>query len=357
MSEKVPYIIAGPCSVESRSQLSEAVAALSAMPQVSMIRCGVWKPRTRPGGFEGWGEEALVWVRELREEMKIRKEMPFCCEVAKPEHVEKAIKYGMEAVWIGARTTANPFMVQELTEALRGTGLAVLVKNAPSPDVRLWIGALERCMQVGIKDVKAVHRGFDVFKNDKYRNNPLWEIPIELRRRMPEVPILCDPSHIAGRKKLLLMLAQTAMDLGFEGLMVESHPNPAEALTDAEQQVTPEELGEMLGQLVLRSTDSRKADEELRVLREQIDHLDRQTLQILAARFEVSKQIARVKAKDNLAVFQPKRWDSLLQQRMDTARELGLREEFVKEMYEKIHAESVRVQTEYTDSLKEGNNQ
>ena len=301
MSEKVPYIIAGPCSVESRSQLSEAVAALSAMPQVSMIRCGVWKPRTRPGGFEGWGEEALVWVRELRE--------------------------------------------------------AVLVKNAPSPDVRLWIGALERCMQVGIKDVKAVHRGFDVFKNDKYRNNPLWEIPIELRRRMPEVPILCDPSHIAGRKKLLLMLAQTAMDLGFEGLMVESHPNPAEALTDAEQQVTPEELGEMLGQLVLRSTDSRKADEELRVLREQIDHLDRQTLQILAARFEVSKQIARVKAKDNLAVFQPKRWDSLLQQRMDTARELGLREEFVKEMYEKIHAESVRVQTEYTDSLKESNNQ
>ena len=248
-------------------------------------------------------------------------------------------------------------MVQELTEAMRGTGLAVLVKNAPSPDVRLWIGALERCMQVGIKDVKAVHRGFDVFKNDKYRNNPLWEIPIELRRRMPEVPILCDPSHIAGQKKPLLMLAQTAMDLGFEGLMVESHPNPAEALTDAEQQVTPEELGEMLGQLVLRSTDSRKADEELRVLREQIDHLDRQTLQILAARFEVSKQIARVKAKDNLAVFQPKRWDSLLQQRMDTARELGLREEFVKEMYEKIHAESVRVQTEYTDSLKESNNQ
>ena len=359
MRDGMPYIVAGPCSVESRVQLSAVAEALARMPEVSMIRCGVWKPRTRPGGFEGYGETALQWVEEWRraaagnpEYGREVKRLRFCCEVALPMHVDLALQYGMDAVWIGARTTASPFMVQELTEALRGTGLPVLVKNAPSPDVRLWMGAIERCRQVGIEDVTAVHRGFDVFRNDSYRNNPLWEVPIELRRAMPEVPILCDPSHIAGRKEPIAALSQTALDLGFDGLMVEVHPMPTEALTDARQQLTPDELAVMIGGLVMRSTDSVLADEELRVLREQIDSLDSEVLQLLSARFAVSRQIARIKMEGNLAVFQPKRWDALLHQRMESAQQLGLDAEFVKGVFEKIHAESVRVQEEAMEKLR-----
>lgn len=352
MRKSVPYIVAGPCSVESREQLGATVEALARELRVSMVRCGAWKPRTRPGGFEGCGEQALQWIEDCRGVADaIRHEaggtrLLFCCEVAMPEHVEKVMSHGIDAVWIGARSTASPFVVQELTEALRGTGLRVMVKNAPSPDVRLWMGAIERCQQVGLVDVWAVHRGFDVFRNDAYRNNPLWEVPIELRRQMPEVPILCDPSHIAGRREPIAALSQTAMDLGFDGLMIETHPRPDEALTDAGQQLTPEALSLLLDGIVLRSTDSVVADEELRLLREQIDHLDSRLLQLLAARFDVSRQIARVKAQGNLAVFQPKRWDSLLRHRIETGQEIGLDEGFVKGIFEKIHAESVRVQEE-----------
>lgn len=336
-----PYIIAGPCSVESREQMLTVMAALKAMPQVSMIRCGVWKPRTQPGGFEGLGEKALQLLAEIRD-----KDIPLCCEVARPEHVELALKYGIDAVWIGARTTANPFMVQELTESLRGTNIPVLVKNAPSPDVRLWMGAIERCCKVGLTDIKAVHRGFDLYRNANMRNNPLWEIPIELRRAMPEVPILTDPSHIAGRRDPIAMLSQTALDLGFDGLMIEVHPNPEKALTDAQQQITPDQLHTLLSQLIIRQTDTDTADEKLRLLREQIDNIDHQILALFAARNDVSRQIAHIKAEGNLAVFQPKRWDAVLQQRIETARQMGLDETFIREIFEKIHAESVRIQEE-----------
>ena len=343
MEIKRPYVIAGPCSVESRRQLEAAVMALKPLPQVAMVRCGVWKPRTRPGGFDGLGEEALCWMAELkREDARLR----FCCEVARPEHVEQALAYDIDAVWVGARTTANPFLVQELCEALRGTALPVWVKNAPSPDVRLWIGAIERVRGVGLTDVGAIHRGFDVFKNEGFRNAPLWEVPIELRRTMPEVPILCDPSHIAGCREPLQMLSQTAMDLGFDGLMVEAHPCPQEALTDAQQQITPEALQKLLERLTLPQTDTVVADDQLRMLREQIDTVDRQMLQLYATRLDLSRQIAQVKAQARLAVFQPKRWDSLLRQRLETAQSLGLSPDFVKEVFEKIHAESVRVQEE-----------
>ena len=350
MSIGMPYIVAGPCSVEGREQIASVALALARLPQVSMVRCGVWKPRTRPGGFEGHGEAALQWIAECRAAVDaVREEngggrLLFCCEVARPEHVETVLRYGIDAVWIGARSTASPFVVQELTEALRGTKLPVMVKNAPSPDVRLWMGAMERCRQVGVEDLKAVHRGFDVYRNDGYRNNPLWEIPIELRRLMPDVPILCDPSHIAGRREPLAALSQTAMDLGFDGLMIETHPKPEKALTDAGQQISPDELAALLAGLVMRSTDSRVADEELRLLREQIDYIDKDVLRLMSARFEVARQIARVKEEGNLAVFQPKRWDTVLRQRMEAAERQGVDPAFVKALFEKIHAESVRVQ-------------
>lgn len=350
MSIGMPYIVAGPCSVEGPEQIASVALALARLPQVSMVRCGVWKPRTRPGGFEGHGEVALQWIAECRAAVDaVREEngggrLLFCCEVARPEHVETVLRYGIDAVWIGARSTASPFVVQELTEALRGTKLPVMVKNAPSPDVRLWMGAMERCRQVGVEDLKAVHRGFDVYRNDGYRNNPLWEIPIELRRLMPDVPILCDPSHIAGRREPLAALSQTAMDLGFDGLMIETHPKPEKALTDAGQQISPDELAALLAGLVMRSTDSRVADEELRLLREQIDYIDKDVLRLMSARFEVARQIARVKEEGNLAVFQPKRWDTVLRQRMEAAERQGVDPAFVKALFEKIHAESVRVQ-------------
>lgn len=315
-----------------------------------MVRCGVWKPRTRPGGFEGHGELALQWIAALRAEVEAERQaqglqsVGFCCEVARPEHVELAVHYGMEAVWLGARTTANPFMVQEVAEALRGMDVTVMVKNAPNPDVRLWMGALERCRQAGVKSLMAVHRGFDVFRNEGYRNSPLWEVPIELRRLMPDVPLLCDPSHIAGRREPIAALSQTALDLGFEGLMIETHPCPERALTDCEQQLTPAQLAEMLSGLVVRSTDSVVADEELRLMREQIDQIDGEVLRLLAARSKVAERIARVKREGNLAVFQPKRWDAVLHDRMEQGQEQGLSEEFVKGIFERIHAESVRVQ-------------
>lgn len=350
MNPEKPYIIAGPCSVESREQFHQVVQRLRAMPQVDMIRCGVWKPRTRPGGFEGLGEQALEWMSQ-------EQGVPFCCEVLLPAHVEAALRHGVKAVWIGARTTANPFMVQELAAALRGADVAVLVKNAPSPDIKLWMGAIERCRQAGISNIMAVHRGFDVFKNSGYRNNPLWEMPIELRRSMPDIPILCDPSHIAGRREPLLNLSQTALDLGFDGLMVEVHTNPDQALTDAPQQLDPDNFEKLIGQLVIRQTDSHIADQELRLLREHIDHLDTQLLQLLAARFDVSQQIARVKARQNLAIYQPKRWEALLSQRVASAQCLGLDADFVKEIFAAVHAESVRVQQRelgHADNLRDG---
>ncbi|MBQ6068641.1 MAG: bifunctional 3-deoxy-7-phosphoheptulonate synthase/chorismate mutase type II [Bacteroidales bacterium] len=343
MTGEKPYIVAGPCSVESREQLDEVVQALSRVPHVCVVRCGVWKPRTHPGVFEGLGEEALRWVAELKGRYA---GLRFGCEVARAEHVEQALRYGMEVLWIGARTTANPFMVQEVAEAMRGSAATVMVKNAPSPDVQLWLGAVERLRQVGISDIMAVHRGFDLFKNGGYRNNPLWEVPIELRRLAPELPMLCDPSHIAGCRGPIATLSQMALNLGFDGLMIEVHPHPDKALTDAGQQITPKELEQLLERLIVPQTESSVANEQLQCLREEIDMIDEQVLQLMAARLGVAGKIAQVKKQGNLAVFQPKRWEQLLQQRRFMASGLGLDPGFVEELFEKIHAESVRVQLE-----------
>ena len=334
-------IIAGPCSVEGREQLREVTEALAAMPSVTMIRAGVWKPRTRPGAFEGLGEPALRWMQELATEYGVK----YCCEVARPEHVSLCRQYGISTVWLGARTTGNPFMVEELCQSLKGSGMAVLVKNPTSPDARLWIGAIERLQAAGIADIKAVHRGFAMYNNRGYRNAPLWEVALELRRELPEVPILCDPSHIGGHRELVVPLAMEARQLDYDGLMVEVHPHPDSALTDSAQQMTPDGLSQLLDAYLAPTAPSdSNADPRLTPLRQQIDDVDHEILSLLARRMELSRNIATIKHDRGMAVYQPKRWESVITNRLQLATSLGLDTEFVKEMLEKIHAESVRVQ-------------
>lgn len=334
-------IIAGPCSVESREQLREVTAALARQPQVTMIRGGVWKPRTRPGAFEGLGEPALRWMQELGAEYGVR----YCCEVARPEHVALCRQYGIGTVWIGARTTGNPFMVDELCAALRGSSMQVLVKNPTSPDVRLWIGAIERLRAVGIDDITAVHRGFAMYHNQGYRNTPLWEVALELRHEMPELPILCDPSHIGGHRDLVKPLAEAAMQLDYDGLMVEVHPHPDEAWSDACQQLTPSELESLLTSLSLNSDPTLQTpDPALVSLRNHIDDIDRHLLTLLSDRMETSREIATLKRAGGMTVYQAQRWLSVIANRIRQGESLGLDADFTKDLFEKIHAESVRVQ-------------
>ena len=337
----IKTVIAGPCSVESREQLRQITAALSAMPRVSLIRAGVWKPRTRPGGFEGLGEPALQWMQAFAKEYSVR----YCCEVATPDHVALCQRYGIGTVWIGARTTGNPFMVGELCEALRGSAMQVLVKNPTSPDVRLWLGAIERLRQCGIADISAVHRGFDMYHNLGYRNAPLWEVPMTLRREMPEVPLLCDPSHIGGNRELVAPLVQTAAQFDFDGLMVEVHPDPDAALTDGPQQLTVDAFAELLDHLApLSSHLSPLNAQQLVPLRRQIDDIDHEMLSLLARRMEMSRQIAYIKRDLNLSVYQSDRWADVLADRLSMASGLGLDADFTRALLEKIHAESMRVQ-------------
>ena len=336
-----PLIIAGPCSAESREQLRHIASQLSDIPDITMIRAGVWKPRTRPGGFEGLGEPALGWMQELQAEYGI----PFCCEVARPEHIELCVQHNISNVWLGARTTANPFMVEELSEALRESGIQVMVKNPMNPDVRLWLGAIERLQQCGITVSAAIHRGFSMYDNRGYRNDPLWEVPMEMRRLAPELPLLCDPSHIAGRADLVPSVAQAAMQLGFDGLMVEVHPHPTCALTDAQQQLTPSTLAELISSLP-KPTANQPAAPDLSALRSRIDELDHEMLRLLAERMDVSRRMSALKRDAGMRVYQPKRWEAVLADRLQQAEGLSLDQAFVKEILEKIHGESVRVQME-----------
>lgn len=335
-----PIIIAGPCSVESPEQLNAAADKLSRDSRIGALRCGVWKPRTRPGGFEGLGEPALKWIASVK---KIYPTLHFCCEVARPEHIDLCLRYGIDAVWIGARTSVNPFLVSELAEALKGSKLAVMVKNPITPDVDLWIGALERILQAGIDDIAAVHRGFSTYNNFGYRNNPLWEIPIELKRRLPDTPLLCDPSHIGGRRELVAPLSQMALDLHYDGLMIECHPNPDNALTDNQQQITPSELTALLDGLKIR-THSQTTPGNLTRLREQLDIIDTEILKLLSQRMKISKDIGIIKHRHNMPIFQPQRWQQVLEHQMATGKEMGLNEQFIKDLTEKIHGESLRQQ-------------
>ncbi|MCI6838350.1 MAG: bifunctional 3-deoxy-7-phosphoheptulonate synthase/chorismate mutase type II [Prevotella sp.] len=334
-----PIVIAGPCSAETEEQVINTARQL-AKCGCHMFRAGIWKPRTKPGGFEGNGEVALPWMKEVKEETG----MLTATEVATPEHVELSLKYGIDILWVGARTTANPFAMQALADSLKGVDVPVFVKNPVNPDLELWIGAMERINQAGVKRMAAIHRGFSSYDKKIYRNLPMWQIPIELRRRIPDLPIICDPSHIGGRRELIAPLCQQAMDLGFDGLIVESHCSPDNAWSDAKQQVTPDVLDYILGLLVIR--DEKVTTEGIHELRNQIDDLDNQLMELLAKRMRVCREIGQYKKEHNMTVLQPSRYNEILDKRGAQGSLCGMDAEFIKNVFEEVHEESVRQQME-----------
>ena len=334
-----PVVIAGPCSAETEEQVMTTATEL-ASKGCRIFRAGVWKPRTKPGGFEGNGETALPWMKQVKEETG----MLVATEVATPEHVELALKYGVDVLWVGARTTANPFAMQALADSLKGVDVPVLVKNPVNPDLELWIGAMERINQAGVKRMGAIHRGFSSYDKKIYRNLPMWQIPIELHRRIPELPIFCDPSHIGGRRELVAPLCQQAMDLGFEGLIVESHCDPDKAWSDAKQQVTPDVLDYILSLLVVR--DETVTTEGITQLRHQIDELDNQLMELLAKGMRVCREIGQYKKEHNMTVLQAARYNEILEKRGAQGALCGMDADFVAKVFEGIHQESVRQQIE-----------
>jgi len=332
-----PIIIAGPCSAESREQVLNTAQEL-AKNGVKVFRAGIWKPRTKPGGFEGVGTVGLPWLKEVKQKTG----MLVATEVATAAHVFEAIKAGIDILWIGARTAANPFAMQELADSLRGTDIPVLVKNPVNPDLELWIGALERLVNAGVTNVGVILRGFSTYDQKMYRNLPLWHIPIELRRRYPNITMFCDPSHIGGKRELVAPISQQAMDLKFDGLMVESHCNPDEALSDAKQQITPQVLDFTLKMLVLR--ENVQTTENISVLRKQIDEIDEQLLAILAKRNRISREIGTYKKENNMPVLQTGRYNEILEKRASMGEAMNLDKEFVFAIMKAIHEESVRIQ-------------
>ena len=334
-----PLIIAGPCSAETEEQVMQTAQQL-AQKGCRIFRAGIWKPRTKPGGFEGNGEAALPWLSQVKKETG----MLVSTEVATPEHVELALKYGVDVLWVGARTSANPFAMQALADAMKGLDVPVLVKNPVNPDLELWIGALERINQAGIKRLGAIHRGFSSYDKKIYRNLPMWQIPIELHRRIPDLPIICDPSHIGGSRELIAPLCQQAMDLGFDGLIVESHCEPDKAWSDAKQQVTPDVLDYILSLLVIR--DEKATTEGITMLRKQIDELDNQLMDLLAKRMRVCREIGQYKKEHNMTVLQTARYNEILEKRGAQGALCGMGAKFVKKIFEEVHEESVRQQIE-----------
>ena len=339
IDSKRPIVIAGPCSAESREQVLSTATALAAKG-VKIFRAGIWKPRTKPGGFEGVGAVGLPWLKEVKQVTG----MLTATEVATPYHVFEAIKAGIDILWIGARTVANPFAMQELADALKGTDIPVLVKNPVNPDLELWIGAIERLYRAGITNLGVIHRGFSSYEKKLYRNLPLWHIPIELKRRFPDITVFCDPSHIGGKRELVAPIAQQALDLKFEGLIIESHCNPDCALSDAAQQITPDILDYTLSMLVIR--ENGQTTENINVLRKQIDEIDEQLLTILAKRMRISKEIGTYKKEHNMPILQSGRYNDILENRAKQGQAMNLSADFVTEIMKAIHEESVKVQME-----------
>ena len=339
---KKPVIIAGPCSAESEQQVFETAKALKEAG-VEVLRAGIWKPRTRPGSFEGVGSDGLHWMQRVQKELG----MKVSTEVANVKHVYEALKAGVDMLWIGARTTANPFAMHQIADALKGTDIPVLVKNPVNPDVELWIGALERLNMAGLKKIGVIHRGFSTYGKHKYRNTPQWQLPIEIKRRFPEMLMICDPSHISGKREYIHEISQQAMDLGFDGLIIESHICPEIALSDAAQQVTPTSLHEILSQLVIRDVDSENLEykENIDELRARIDEIDGELLDLLSDRMKVADEIGRYKKENNITILQPNRWDKILAKVFVKGEERGLDSEFLEKVFKAIHQASIDRQT------------
>ena len=337
-----PFLISGPCSAETEEQVMQTAKQLAMIKEVSAFRAGIWKPRTRPNSFEGVGSEGLKWLRNVKKETGLL----VSTEVANEKHVYEALKYGIDILWIGARTSVNPFTVQEISDALKGVDVMVLVKNPINPDIELWIGAIERIAKAGITHLGAIHRGFSSYEKTSYRNQPNWQLPIELRRRIPDLPIICDPSHIAGAREFLHEISQKAMDLNFDGLMLESHINPEKALSDSAQQLTPNDLKELLSRLIMRnpSTSDPKLLDVLGELRQQIDVYDDHLLDLMEQRMKVAETIGKYKKENNITILQSTRWDEIVKRVMARGMSKGLSAEMIDTMFKAIHQESINHQ-------------
>lgn len=337
-----PLIMAGPCSAETEEQVHETAKQLSQY-NIDILRAGVWKPRTRPNSFEGVGSVGLKWLKDASFDNKV----PCAVEVANVKHVYEALRSGIDILWIGARTTVNPFAVQEICDALQGVDIPVLVKNPINPDLDLWIGAFERLNRAGINKLGAIHRGFSTHEKTKYRNIPRWNLPIELKRRYPQLSIICDPSHICGNRHMLKEVAQTALDIGFDGIHLESHITPDKALSDAQQQITPSVFGELIGSLVVRENIdlNPEAENKLDELRAKIDSLDKYLLEVLSERMDIVREIGIYKRENNLAIVQSSRWNEIVQTRMEMGERKQLTEKFIAEVFNAIHKESIHHQT------------
>jgi len=341
---KKPLIISGPCSAESEEQVLLTAKELKAIGKVNVLRAGIWKPRTRPNAFEGVGEVGLKWLKDAGNEVGLK----VTTEVANAGHVESALKAGIDILWLGARTTVNPFSVQEIADALKGVDIPVLIKNPINPDLQLWIGALERIYNAGIDQLGAIHRGFSSFEKSVYRNIPKWEIPIELKRAFPDLPMICDPSHMGGSRDLIGMISQKALDLDMDGLMIESHINPSVALSDAKQQVTPARLESIISELIIRqaTTQNEEFMDQLAKLREEIDNIDEDVVQKLATRMNVAVKIGEYKRDNDVTILQVNRWDDIVKKRKCLGKALGLSEGFIDQLLKIIHKESIRKQSD-----------
>ncbi len=345
---KRPLVISGPCSAETEEQVIETAQRLAQTGKIDILRAGIWKPRTKPGLFEGIGAKGLPWMLQAKKLTGL----PVTVEVATGKQVQDALAFDVDILWIGARTTVNPFSVQEVADALRGVDVPVLIKNPINPDLELWTGAVERVARAGVKNIGLIHRGFSSYGNTEYRNAPMWHLAIEMKRRNPEMPIICDPSHICGRRDILQDVSQVAIDLDFDGLMLESHIDPDNAWSDAKQQVTPERLAEILGAIKWRSESSSEKEFQsaFAAMREQINQLDDELLQILGQRMKVADKIGEFKKNNNITILQTKRWNEILERAMLKGDKLGLSREFITKYFDAVHLESISHQNKIMNS-------
>ena len=346
-----PIIISGPCSAETEDQTIATAKQLAATGKVNALRAGIWKPRTRPGQYEGAGEEGLKWLIQAKKETGL----PVTTEVANAAHVDACLKAGVDILWVGARTTVNPFSVQEVADSLKGVDIPVMVKNPINPDLELWIGALERLNKAGITKLAAIHRGFSSFEKGPFRNAPMWDMAIELKTRIPELDIICDPSHISGNRELISFISQKALDLDMAGLMIESHIDPDAAWSDAKQQVTPAVLAKIINSLVVRtvSSDNKTFKDTLSILREQIDQLDDEIMSKMAARMKISEKIGQYKKENGVTILQVARWEEIIQTRITLGKAMGLNPEFTSDLLKLIHQESIQIQTKVMNKIEE----